>query len=64
MKQYEDKGYKSSENVDLITIVSQAFVLRMPLEEIPKLKAFLNSLDQTKLVYQRTTAGLLRIVEE
>jgi len=46
------------------TIVSVGIVLRMPLELVPRVKEFLSDLPETRIVYQRITASLLRIVDE
>lgn len=50
------------ESADL-TITSVGLVLRMPIEEVPTLKAFLKTLPNSKIVYQRITSGYLTLKE-
>jgi hypothetical protein len=46
------------------TIISVAFVLRMPLELVPQLKVFLTELQETRIVYQRVSPAHLMISED
>lgn len=46
------------------TIVTFACVLRMPLEDIPSLKLELEKNSDIRIVYQRTTTGFVRIVND
>jgi hypothetical protein len=59
---YRDK--EDIETPDLGPIASFAIVVRMPLASMPDLVHLVERMPGARVVYQRTSAGRLRIIEE
>jgi len=64
MKRIREDNKTGNERDDCTTIISVAFVLRMPLELVPQLKVFLTELQETRIVYQRVSPAHLVISED
>lgn len=58
------KEYKSAEDPGEGPVASLAIVLRMPIAKMPEVFSLVQGVEGVRVVYQRTSAGRLTIVED